>query len=112
MKSLDQTFAALADPTRRGILAQLALGEATVGELARPYSISQPAISRHLRVLEEAGLLVNERRGKHRVCRLEVAALASATEWLDFYRRFWSESFERLDQHLKQTERKSDVPDR
>ncbi len=109
---LDQTFSALADPTRRGILAQLALGEATVGELSRPYAISQPAISRHLRVLEKAGLLVNERRGKHRVCRLEIAALASATEWLDFYSRFWSESFERLDHHLKQTERKSDVQDR
>ena len=77
--------------------------------LARPYAISQPAICV---VLEEAGLLVNERRGKPRLCRLEVAALASATEWLDFYRRFWSDSFERLDHHLKQTERKSDVSDR
>jgi DNA-binding transcriptional ArsR family regulator len=100
---LDQTFAALADPTRRAILARLAKGEATVGELAKPFDISPPAISRHLKVLEEASLISNERQGKHRRCRLKPKALAGAAEWLDFYRRFWSGSFDRLDAHLKQS---------
>ncbi len=101
MSTLDHTFAALADPTRRAILARLAEGEATVGELAQPFAISLPAISRHLRVLEEASLISNERFGKHRRCRLKPEALARATEWLDFYRRFWSGSLDRLDAHLK-----------
>jgi DNA-binding transcriptional ArsR family regulator len=101
MNDLDVTFSALADATRRGILARLARGESTVGELARPYSISLPAISRHLRVLQSAALIVCERRGKHRVCRLEARCLSSATQWLEFYRKFWNESFDRLDDHLK-----------
>lgn len=101
MISLDQTFAALADPTRRAILARLAAGEATVGELAEPFAISLPAISRHLRVLEQAHLISRERQGKHRSCRLEPEALARADEWLRFYRRFWSAAFDRLDAHLK-----------
>jgi DNA-binding transcriptional ArsR family regulator len=104
MLNLDATFAALADPTRRAILARLAEGEATVGELAGPFDISPPAISRHLRVLEAAALIVREKRGQHRVCRLDGKALASASEWLDVTRRFWSDSFDRLDQHLKRTE--------
>ena len=104
MMNLDNTFSALSDPTRRAILARLALGEATVGELAAPFSISLPAISRHLRVLEHASLIVREKDGQHRRCRLDPHALRSASEWLDFYRRFWSEAFDRLDDHLKQTE--------
>jgi DNA-binding transcriptional ArsR family regulator len=102
MKNLDTTFAALSDPTRRAILARLAMGEATVGELAEPFDISLPAISRHLKVLENAALIENARKGKHRRCRLKPEALASAREWLDFHQRFWSGSFDRLAEHLKQ----------
>jgi DNA-binding transcriptional ArsR family regulator len=101
MSTLDRTFSALADPTRRAILARLAQGEATVGQLAEPFDISLPAISRHLKVLEEASLISNERQGKHRRCRLNPEALAGAGEWIDFYRRFWSGSFDRLNAHLK-----------
>ena len=101
MLNLDTTFAALSDPTRRAILARLSRGEANVGELAEPFDISPPAISRHLRVLEEAALIRCERRGKHRICRLDAKALGEACEWLESYRRFWSESFERLDKHLE-----------
>jgi DNA-binding transcriptional ArsR family regulator len=102
MKTLDATFAALSDPTRRAILARLATGEATVGELAEPFDISLPAISRHLKVLESAALIENARAGKHRRCRLKPEALAAAREWLDFHQRFWSGSFDRLAEHLKQ----------
>jgi DNA-binding transcriptional ArsR family regulator len=101
MMQLDHTFAALADPTRRAILARLAQGEATVGELAAPFAISAPAISRHLKVLEEAALISNARQGKHRRCRLRPEALAGAAEWIDFQRRFWSGSFDRLEARLK-----------
>ena len=101
MRTLDHTFGALADPTRRAILARLALGEATVGELAEPFDISLPAISRHLKVLEAADLITNERTGKHRRCRLKPEALAGAAEWLDFHKRFWSDSFDRLEARLK-----------
>jgi DNA-binding transcriptional ArsR family regulator len=101
MNPLDQTFAALADPTRRAILERLAKGEATVGELAAPFDISPPAISRHLKVLQDASLIVNERRGKHRRCRLNPKALTAATAWLDFSHRFWTGSFDRLDSHLR-----------
>ena len=104
MTKLDATFSALADPTRRAILARLASGETTVGELAKPFDISMPAISRHLRVLEEASLITRERDGQHRRCRLNARALESASGWLDFYRHFWSESFDRLDRHLKRTQ--------
>lgn len=103
MKMLDHTFSALADPTRRAILVRLAQGEATVGELAEPFDISLPAISRHLRVLEEAALISNERHGKHRRCRLKPEALTAAADWLDFHRRFWSGSFDRLAVHLKRS---------
>jgi DNA-binding transcriptional ArsR family regulator len=103
MNSLDHTFNALADPTRRAILVRLAQGEATVGELAKPFEISLPAISRHLKVLEEASLISNERDGKHRRCRLKPEALAAAMAWLDFHRRFWIGSFARLDTHLKRS---------
>lgn len=102
MMQLDTTFAALADPTRRAILARLSAGEATVGELAAPFAISLPAISRHLKVLEEADLISNERAGKHRRCRLKPDALKTANEWLAFYSRFWGGSLDRLEQHLKE----------
>ena len=105
MIGLDHSFNALSDPTRRAILARLAQGEATVGELARPFAISQPAISRHLKVLEKAALISNERRGKHRRCRLRPEALDGAAAWLEFHRRFWTGSLDRLDAHLK-SERK------
>lgn len=99
--NLDQTFSALADPTRRAILARLALGEATAGELAEPFAISQPAISRHLKVLESASLIERRRQGQHQRCRLRPQALKDANDWLAFYSRFWTESFDRLAEHLK-----------
>lgn len=102
MDAIGSVFTALADPTRRAILVRLAHGEATVGVLSRPFEISAPAISRHLKVLEQAELITNERRGKERVCRLRPDTLAKAKDWLDFSRRFWGASLERLDQHLKE----------
>jgi DNA-binding transcriptional ArsR family regulator len=94
---LDSTFAALADPTRRAILSRLAQGEASVMELAKPFAMSQPAISRHLKVLEQAGLISRGRDAQRRPCRLEAKPLAEATGWLENYRQFWEQSFERLD---------------
>jgi DNA-binding transcriptional ArsR family regulator len=104
MNTLDHAFGAIADPTRRAILARLALGEANVGALSEPFSISAPAISRHLRVLEAASLITNERIGKNRICRINPAMLKAAADWLEHYRQFWAESFDRLDEHLKSTE--------
>ena len=106
MQSLDATYAALADPTRRAILARLALGEATVGEIAEPFPISGPAISRHLKVLEGAALIARTRHGQQLVCRLNPQGLKSAQEWLDHYRAFWTGAFDRLDAHLKKTPEK------
>src|ERR1051325_1335095 len=97
MNVLDHTFGALADPTRRAILARLAQGEATVTELAEPFAISQPAISKHLQVLERAGLIETARDAQRRPRRLSPQPLAEAAGWLNEYRRFWEESFERLD---------------
>ena len=94
---LDATFAALADPTRRAILARLTLGEASVTELVEPFAMSQPAISKHLKVLERAGLISRGRDAQRRPCRLEAVPLAEATEWLENYRRFWEARFQRLD---------------
>jgi DNA-binding transcriptional ArsR family regulator len=94
---LDATFAALADPTRRAILARLAGGEASVAELARPFAMSQPAISKHLRVLERAGLVSRRRQAQRRPRRLEPRPLAEATRWLERYRRYWEGNFQRLD---------------
>jgi DNA-binding transcriptional ArsR family regulator len=94
---LDATFAALADPTRRAILARLASGEASVLELAKPFAISQPAISRHLKVLERAGLISRGQDAQRRPRRLEAKPLAEASQWLEGYRRFWETSFHRLD---------------
>lgn len=94
---LDATFAALADPTRRAILARLAQGEASVAELAEPFEMSQPAISKHLKVLERAGLVSRGQDAQRRPRRLEAKPLADATEWLETYRRFWQASFQQLD---------------
>ena len=98
--ALDATFQALADPTRRAILARLALGEASVMELAEPFAMSQPAISKHLKVLEHAGLISRGRDAQRRPCKLEAAPLAEATGWLIEYRKFWETQFERLDDLL------------
>src|SRR5215470_8255152 len=98
---LDATFSALADPTRRAILAQLAAGDATVMELARPFAMSQPAISKHIRVLERAGLITRGSEAHRRPCRIVARPLAEATVWLEGYRRFWEQSFERLDALLE-----------
>lgn len=94
---LDATFAALADPTRRAILARLASGEAPVTELARPFAMSQPAISKHLKVLERAGLISRGRDAQRRPCRIAARPLAEANGWLEGYRQFWEGSFQRLD---------------
>ena len=99
---LDRTFAALADPTRRAILARLTLGEASVTDLAAPFAISLPAVSKHLKVLERAGLIGRSRDAQSRPCRLAAAQLAEAADWLERYRRFWEESLDRLADYLGQ----------
>jgi DNA-binding transcriptional ArsR family regulator len=99
---LDSTFAALADPTRRAILARLASGEAPVTELARPFDMTQPAISKHLKVLERAGLISRARDAQRRPCRLEAKPLAEADGWLEGYRQLWEASFQRLDTLLEE----------
>jgi DNA-binding transcriptional ArsR family regulator len=101
MDALSKTFAALADPTRRAILAQLAQGDATVNELAAPYAISLPSVSRHLKVLEKAGLIHKGRSAQWRPCRLEVAPLQSVEAWMEPYRHFFERSFDRLEEHLQ-----------
>ena len=103
---LDATFAALADRTRRAILAQLASGQASVKELAKPFAMSQPAISKHLKVLERAGLISRGRDAQRRPRRLEAARLADATEWLERYRKFWEGNFHRLDALLDELKAK------
>src|SRR4051794_14255350 len=100
-EQLDRTFAALADPTRRQILARLASGEATVTELAEPFPMSLPAVSKHLKVLERAGLITRGRTAQWRPCRLEPAPLQDVAHWLDRYRELWEGSFDRLDRPLR-----------
>src|SRR5580693_1821067 len=97
---LSVTFAALADPTRRAILARLVLGETSVTELAEPFDMSLPAVSKHLKVLERAGLIARGREAQWRPCRLQAAPLKDVAGWLEDYRRFWEESFDRLDEYL------------
>ncbi|OOG62643.1 Transcriptional repressor SdpR [Ensifer sp. M14] len=99
---LDATFAALADPTRRAILARLALGEASVLELAEPFAMSQPAVSKHLKVLERAGLVSRSRDAQRRPCRIEIHPLTEATDWLEEYRKLWEANFARLDTLLEE----------
>lgn len=109
-EALDATFTALADPTRRAILARLAQGEASVTELTKPFSLSQPAVSRHLRVLERAGLITQGRRAQLRPRKLEAAPLKHAVDWLERYREFWDESFDHLDDLLNELkEQENDV---
>jgi DNA-binding transcriptional ArsR family regulator len=112
---LDATFAALADPTRRAILARLASGEASVTELARPFAMSQPAISKHLKVLEHAGLISRGRDAQKRPCRIEAKPLGEADAWLEKYRQFWEGNFQRLDallDELKGQDKKRKNPKR
>src|SRR5882672_6788460 len=103
---LSSTFAALADPTRRAILARLANGDASVTELAQPFDMSMPAISKHLKVLERAGLIGRGREAQWRPCRLQADPLKSVADWVEHYRRFWEESFDRLDDYLQELKNK------
>jgi DNA-binding transcriptional ArsR family regulator len=103
---LSTTFAALADPTRRAILARLSSGETSVTELAEPFDMSLPAVSKHLKVLERAGLIARGREAQWRPCRLEAGPLKGAADWLEHYRRFWEASFDRLDEYLRQVQKK------
>jgi len=105
-EALSTTLAALADPTRRAILARLSAGQISVTELAEPFDVSMPAISKHLKVLERAGLVVRERNAQWRPCRLRASPLKEVADWIEGYRRFWLESFDRLDEHLRSLKRK------
>src|ERR1700689_980786 len=104
--SLDTAFSALSDPTRRAILARLALGETSVTELAKPFAMSLPAVSKHLKVLERAGLIARTREAQWRPCRLDAGPLRDVADWLESYRRFGDESFDRLDEYLQQLQAK------
>jgi DNA-binding transcriptional ArsR family regulator len=104
--TLNTTFAALADPTRRAILARLASGETSVTELAEPFEMSLPAISKHLKVLERAGLIARSREAQWRPCRLEAGPLKDAADWLEHYRRFWEQSLDRLEDYLRDLQMK------
>jgi len=110
-EKLDQAFGALADPTRRAIIARLRAGEAGVMELAEPFPISQPAISKHLKVLESAGLVSRRRQATRNLCRLEPARLREVADWLGTYREFWEESFARLDEYVDDLSPEGDGPD-
>ena len=103
---LDTTFAALADPTRRAILARLASGQRSVLELAEPFAMSLPAVSKHLKVLEHAGLITRAREAQWRPCRLRAVPLADVAEWVEHYRKFWTGSFDRLDVYLRELQKK------
>ncbi len=103
---LNITFAALADPTRRAILARLAAGETSVTELAEPFAMSLPAISKHLKVLERAGLIKRGREAQWRPCRLQAGPLKEASDWLEHYREFWEQSFDRLEEYLRKLQQK------
>src|SRR6266545_1271093 len=103
---LSTTFAALADPTRRAILARLAKGQASVTEIAEPFDMTLPAISKHLKVLEHAGLIARGREAQWRPCRLQARPLKDAADWIEHYRRFWTESFDRLDDYLRELQMK------
>ena len=109
---LSTTFAALADPTRRAILARLASGETTVTELAKPFAMSLPAVTKHLKVLQRAGLITQGRKAQWRPCRLEAAPLKDIADWLEDYRRFWDQRFARLDDYLLELQAKEQQRDR
>src|SRR5579863_6123108 len=104
---LSATFSALADPTRRAILARLVSGEASVTELAKPFEMSMPAVSKHLKVLERAGLIARGREAQWRPCRLEAGPLKDVADWVEHYKRFWMESFDRLDGYLQELQKES-----
>lgn len=106
MTQLDATFAALSDPTRRAILSRLARGEASVTQLAEPFEMSLPAISKHLKVLQKAGLISQSREAQWRPCRLEAKPLKQAAEWIERYREYWEESFDKLDSYLRDIQSK------
>ena len=108
--TLSATFAALADPTRRAILARLTLGETSVMELAKPFTMSLPAISKHLKVLEKAGLITRGREAQWRPCQLEASPLKEVAEWIAPYRQFWEASFDRLDDYLQELQNKEKQP--
>jgi len=107
---LTATFAALADPTRRAILARLAKGDASVTELAEPFAMSMPAVSKHLKVLERAGLIARGRDAQWRPCTLAPAPLKDVFDWVGYYRKFWEESFDRLDDYLRELKKKEKTP--
>ena len=107
-RTLDHTFAALADPTRRAMLARLTLGEASVGELAAPHAMSLPAVSKHLKVLERAGLVVRRKDGRVHHCRIETAPMHAAAAWIERHRRFWEAQLDALDGYLSETQTKED----
>lgn len=109
MDALSNTFAALADPTRRAILARLALGETTVGELAQPFAMSGPAVTKHLKVLEHAGLISRSRIAQQRPAKLEPAALKAASDWIAEYRRFWDAKFDGLDAYLNELQKNGET---
>lgn len=104
--SLSATFAALADPTRRAILARLSSGERSVTELAKPFDVTMPAITKHLKVLERAGLITRGREAQWRPCRIEAGPLKGVSEWVEHYRRFWEQSFDRLDEYLQELKKR------
>lgn len=106
LDQLSTTFAALGDPTRLAILARLSSGEASVTELAEPFDMTMPAISKHLKVLERAGLIARSRDAQYRPCHLELGPLKEVAEWIDEYRRFWEQSFDRLDEYLRELQTK------
>jgi DNA-binding transcriptional ArsR family regulator len=108
---LSVTFAALADPTRRAILARLSQGEASVTDLAKPFDLSLPGVSKHLKVLQRAGLITQSRNAQWRPCRLEGARLEQAAEWVGEFRRFWDESFERVDEYLAEIQKEKKTND-
>ena len=110
--SLSTTFAALADPTRRAILARLSNGQCSVNELAEPFDMSLPAISKHLKVLERAGLIARTREAQWRPCQLNAGRLKEVADWIEQYRRFWEESFDRLDEYLRELKKKEKKNDR
>ena len=114
MDQLTNTFAALADPTRRAILARLALGETSVTELAEPFDMSMPAVSKHLKVLERAGLITRGREAQWRPCKLEAAPLQSAAQWIEQYSRFWEQTLDRLEEYLNkiQAQAKTSTPNK
>ena len=109
-QQLDATFAALADPTRRAILARLAIGETSVNQLAEPFEMSLPAVSKHLKVLENAGLISRGREAQWRPAKLAAAPLKDVAAWVDDYRRFWEDSFDRLDDYVKDLQTQRDAP--